>query len=396
MPVPPVDLAAQNAALQDELDAAWQRVLRSGRYVLGAEVEAFEAAAATFLEAPAALGVSSGTDALLIALMAADIGPGDEVLVPDFTFFATGGSVARVGATPVFVDVCPVCFNMDARDAATKVTPRTRALIAVHLYGQAARLDPLADLAVAHRLTLIEDCAQAFGARYKGERVGSRGDFGAFSFYPTKTLAGFGDAGLLTVRDEEMRARCQALRNHGQTGVYEHALIGGNFRLDALQAALLNVKLPHVAAWNSARQRRAERYEEKLGALPGVHRTSESECACRPLSGDDHDGDAPRLRLPCAYAHNEHVWGSYTIRVAHGRRDALRQHLADQAIIAPVYYPLPLSAQPCFRDVAASGANNVVSRQLAQEVLSLPLFPEMTDAQQDAVVSAIATWLDAS
>jgi dTDP-4-amino-4,6-dideoxygalactose transaminase len=248
-----LDLKAQNGALEPELNEAFLRVLRSGHFILGPEVERFERALAEFTGAKHALGVSSGTDAILVALMALGIGPGDEVLCPSFTFFATAGCVARVGATPVFVDSCPVCFNLDVRDAARRITPRTKAIIPVHLFGQAAEMDGVLELAAKSGLKIIEDAAQAMGATYRGKQVGTLGDFGTISFFPTKNLGALGDAGALLANDTALFERAKILRMHGMEPKYYHQVVGGNFRLDALQAAMLSVKLPHFNGYTAAR-----------------------------------------------------------------------------------------------------------------------------------------------
>ena len=246
-----LDLKAQNGALEPELNEAFLRVLRSGHFILGPEVDRFERALAEFTGAKHALGVSSGTDAILVALMAHGIGPGDEVLCPSFTFFATAGCVARVGATPVFVDSCPVCFNLDVRDAARRITPRTKAIIPVHLFGQPAEMDGVLDLARRHGLRVIEDAAQAMGATYRGRQVGTLGDFGTISFFPTKNLGALGDAGALLTNDTALFERAKILRMHGMDPKYVHQVVGGNFRLDALQAAMLSVKLPRFDGYSA-------------------------------------------------------------------------------------------------------------------------------------------------
>ena len=275
-----LDVNAQNLPLADELRSAFERVLTSGMFIMGPEVTAFEEESARAVEAKYAIAVSSGTDALLLALMAMEIGPGDEVLVPTFTFFATAGCVSRTGATPVFVDVCPICFNLDAADARAKITPRTRAIIPVHLFGQCADMDSINALAREHNLRVIEDAAQSMGARYRGRSCGTIGDAGVFSFFPSKNLGGFGDAGMLVTNDHEFAARARRLRNHGMEPKYFHHEIGGNFRIDALQAALLRVKLPHLPAYSAARAANAVFYRGALGALPGVVSADAADCRC--------------------------------------------------------------------------------------------------------------------
>src|SRR5260221_1622608 len=275
-----LDLKAQNGALEPELNEAFLRVLRSGHFILGPEVERFERSLAEFTGAKYALGLSSGTDAILVALMALGIGPGDEVLCPSFTFFATAGCVARVGATPVFVDSCPVCFNLDLRDAARRVTSQTKAIIPVHLFRQTAEMDGVLELARAHGLNVIEDAAQALGATYRGQPAGTMGDFGTISFFPTKNLGALGDAGALLIDDPVLYERARILRVHGSEPKYHHPMIGGNFRLDALQAALLAVKLPHFNDYTAARRRNAAFYTERLAVLPGMRMAQAEDCSC--------------------------------------------------------------------------------------------------------------------
>lgn len=364
MKVPLLDLKPQNLALEHELKAAFERVLHSGQFILGPEVEAFERSAAEATGARHALGVSSGTDAILLALMALGIGPGDEVLCPSFTFFATAGCIARAGATPVFADSCPVCFNLDVDDARRRVTPRTKAIIPVHLFGQTAEMDAVLELAREHNLRVIEDAAQAIGAAYRGRPAGSMGDFGTFSFFPSKNLGGFGEGGLLTTSDDALAEKARVLRNHGMKPKYIHGMIGGNFRIDALQAALLAVKLPRLKEYAARRRGNAAYYSARLS-------------------------DAGLVK-PSAYAHNEHTWNQYTLRVLDGRRDALREHLTAREIGTEIYYPVPLHLQECFRGAAAPPDALPVCEKLSSECLSLPIFPDLPREQQDAVVEAIA------
>ena len=270
MKVPLLDVNAQNLPLEEELTAAFTRVLHSGRFIMGPEVEALEAEVAEFVGARHGIGVTSGTDAILVALMALDIGPGDEVLCPAFTFFATAGCISRTGATPVFVDACPGCFNLDPDDAARKVTERTKAIIPVHLFGQSAEMDAVMALAREHNLRVIEDGAQAIGARYRGRGCGSMGDFGTYSFFPSKNLGGFGDGGMVVCNDDDLAERARILRMHGSKPKYFHREVGGNFRLDPLQAALLRVKLRRYGDYTRARQENAAYYTGKLSALQGV------------------------------------------------------------------------------------------------------------------------------
>jgi len=401
MSVPLLDLKPQNLGLERELTEAFQRVLRSGHYILGPELDRFEAGMARLLGVRHALGVSSGTDAILLALMSLGIGPGDEVIAPSFTFFATGGCVSRVGATPVFADVCPICFNLDLTDAARRITPRTKAILPVHLFGQAADMDPLMALAAQHGLQVIEDGAQALGATYRGRAVGGFGAFGTFSFFPSKNLGALGDAGLLVTNDDALAEKAILLRLHGAKPKYYHHLIGANFRMDSLQAAFLSVKTVHYGEYTDARCRNATDYTAQLSGIPGVRRADPARCGCA-LPANDSTPSEVKLVLPIAYSHNNHIWNQYTIRVpGPGRRDALRSHLQAKGIGTEIYYPVPLHAQPCFaREVGSPDSPSgkfpfPVSDRLAQEVLSLPIYPELTEPQRAEVVAGIGEFLAA-
>ena len=377
MTVPLLDLNRQNGVLHADLMAACERVLRSGHFIQGAEVEAFEADCAHFLGVKHAIAVSSGTDAILVALMALDIGPGDEVICPSFTFFATAGCVARVGATPVFADVEPHTFNLDAADVARRITPRTKALIPVHLFGQTADLDALLPLARAHSLAVIEDAAQALGARHGERFAGTLGDCGTYSFFPSKNLGGFGDGGLVATNRDDLAERIRLLRTHGAKPKYFHAVVGGNFRLDALQCALLRVKLPHLPAYCAARRAHAAEYHRALAALPGI----------APGGGMDSAAGA-RLILPATSPARTHIWNQFTLRVpGAGRRDALRQQLTQSGIGMEIYYPLPLHRQQCFAHLPA--VTLPVSEQLAGEVLSIPVFPELGEAEGQEIIARL-------
>ena len=366
MAVPLLDLNRQNAALHAELTAAFERVLRSGHFILGSEVEAFEREAAQFLGAKHAIAISSGTDAILVALMALELGPGDEVICPSFTFFATAGCIARVGATPVFADVHADSFNLDAADVARRITPRTKAIMPVHLFGQSADMEPLLALAKQHKLAIIEDAAQALSARHRGRACGTFAEFGTYSFFPSKNLGGFGDGGLVVAQRDALAEKIRLLRTHGAKPKYYHQRIGGNFRLDALQCALLRVKLPHLPAYSAARQRNAAFYTQKLSKLPGVV-------------------------LPTPAAHNDHIWNQYTLRVGGaGRRDALKQHLTAGGIGNEVYYPLALHQQACFAHLPRIALP--VTEQLASEVISIPIFPELTETERTTVAETLLKW----
>jgi dTDP-4-amino-4,6-dideoxygalactose transaminase len=378
MAVPLLDVNAQNHPLADELTAAFQQVLGHGRFIMGPEIERFEAQIADFLGVKHAIGVSSGTDALLLAFMALDLGPGDEVLCPAYTFFATAGTIARTGATPVFVDVHADSFNLDIEAARKKITPRTRAIVPVHLFGQFADLDGVNTLATEHGLRVVEDGAQSMGAAQNGRLFGERSDFATYSYFPSKNLGGLGDSGLVATNDDALANRARDLRVHGMNPKYYHHAIGGNFRMDTLQAALLSVKFAHYAAYTAARQANAAYYSGHLGRLPGVT-------------------DGERLILPAAQPGNTHIWNQYTLRVTgEGRRDALRQWLIERQIGCEIYYPLTMDQQPCFQNLpAASLSDCPVAHSLAGEAISIPVFPELSREQADEVIAAIAGFLAA-
>jgi dTDP-4-amino-4,6-dideoxygalactose transaminase len=325
--------------------------------------------------------------------MALDLGPGDEVLCPSFTFFATAGSIARTGATPVFCDVCPVCFGLDIDSAKAKLTPRTKAIVPVHLYGQSADLDSVMAFAREHGLKVIEDAAQSFGATYKGRHCGTIGEFGCFSFFPSKNLGGFGDGGLVTTGDDALAEKVLRLRNHGMHPRYHHSMVGGNFRMDALQCALLRVKLRRIGDYEAGRSRNANYYLSRISGLPGVVQAAEADCCC-PAGQAARIKDA-RLVLPLAYGHNGHVWNQFTLRVpGEGRRDALKAHLAALGIGCEIYYPVPMHRQECFAALPEHSRSDCgVSDTLAAEALSIPVYPELNVAQLDEVIAAIASFL---
>lgn len=373
--IPILDLRRQYQSIKSEIDQAIQRVVESGRFILGPEVESFEAEIAAYLGVPHAIGVASGTDALLLALKALGIGPGDAVIVPSFTFFATAGVVANVGATPIFADIDPLTFNISpasisaALKAGTPRRERVKAIIPVHLYGQMADMDEI--MAIAHKfgLYVVEDAAQAIGAEYNGKKAGTIGHIGCFSFFPTKNLGAYGDGGLVVTSDDELAERIRMLRVHGSKPKYYHHLVGTNSRLDALQAAILRAKLPHLAEWTRARQRIADRYDELLRGIKSI-------------------------RLPYRTPNRTHIFHQYTVRVLGGKRDALRDHLAAQGIGTEVYYPLPLHLQPCFRHLGYREGDLPESERASREVLSLPMFPELTREEQDRVVEAIRDFFE--
>lgn len=404
MKVPLLDLKLQNAELEDELQQAFTRVLRSGQYILGREVEYLECMLATFVGARYGIGVSSGTDAILLALMALNIGPGDEVICPSFTFFATAGCVARTGATPIFADSCPVCFNIDPTDIERRITARTKALIPVHLFGQAAEMDSIVNIARRHELPILEDAAQALGARYRGRGAGSIGAFGTFSFFPSKNLGGFGDSGLLVTSDESLAARARMLRTHGAESKYYHRSIGGNFRMDPLQAALLAVKLPRLNKYSEARQKNAMYYTEQLRVVPGVRQAyeSHSRCLCATPTAAADAGERISVVLPKSYHHNHHIWNQYTIQVIPGPRwdqpatprSVLRQYFSAREIGSEIYYPCPMHLQECFAANRATASESLPACEaLSQHCLSLPVYPELASSQQDFVVETIREFL---
>lgn len=384
MPVPLLDLNAQNLLLEEELTATFVRVLRSGRFILGEEVEAFEAECAALVGSRHAISMSSGTDALLAGFMALDLGPGDEVLCPAFTFFATAGCISRTGATPVFCDVTAADFGMDAADAESRITARTKAVVPVHLFGQSSDMAGVASLAARHGLEVVEDVAQAIGAAHHGRGLGAIGGMGCFSFFPSKNLGGFGDGGMVTTDDEALADKLRQLRNHGMYPKYHHSMIGGNFRMDALQCALLRIKLRHLGSYAAGRRRNAAYYLDRLSQFTGV------------ASGASPASAEARLILPFEQAGNDHVWNQFTLRVpGAGRRDALKDFLTARGIGCEIYYPVPLHRQQCFANLPARAiAGCPVSERLSSEVLSIPVYPELLECQLDEVAAAIGEWLD--
>jgi dTDP-4-amino-4,6-dideoxygalactose transaminase len=371
-PIPLFDLARQHAPLQEQLQQAVAAVAAKQRFVRGPVVARFEAAFAAHHGARHAVALSSGTDALLVALSALGIGPGDEVITTPFSFIATAEAVLRCGARPVFADIDPQTCLLDPAAVERCIGPRTRALLPVHLYGRACDLDAFAELARASGAELIEDCAQAFGARWSGRQVGRLGRCGAFSFFPTKNLGAWGDSGLLLTDDDEVADRARALRDHGADPAGRHVLLGGNFRMDSLQAAVLNCKLEHVERWLAERRAAAERYDTLLAAAG--------------LSG----GTEPALRTPDLGGPGEHSLGLYVVRTRD--RDRLRQHLAAAGIASGVYYPRPLHLEPCLAAVAPEPGLLPAAERAAQEVLALPCFAGIAPAEQRRVVAAMTAF----
>lgn len=359
--VPLLDLQQQFLSIQAEVRAAIERVLASQHFILGPEVAALEQEIAQLVGCSHAIGVSSGTDALLCALMAIGLAPGDEVIVPTFTFFATAGCVSRLGARPVFADIEPSTFNMDVAQLPELITSRTRAIIPVHLFGQCADMDPILDVAAQNALIVIEDAAQALGAKYKGRYAGSLGHLGCYSFFPSKNLGACGDGGMIVTQDERLAERCRLLRTHGAKPKYFHSLVGGNFRLDALQAAILRVKLRYLSDWTAGRRRNARSYDELLT-------------------------DA-RVVRPAVAPYNEMVYNQYVIR--HAARDALRAHLGRSGISTEIYYPMPLHLQECFASLGGRTGDLPVAEETARQVLALPIYPELTAEQQCDVAQCI-------
>jgi dTDP-4-amino-4,6-dideoxygalactose transaminase len=369
-PVPLFDISRQHQALEREIAAAMVKVCSSGKFILGPDVIELEAATAKYCEAKHAISCASGSDALLLALMAFDIGPGDEVICPSYTFFATASAVARLGATPIFVDIDPKTFNLDVGLVADEITPHTKAILPVHLYGQCVDMEPLMALAKQHGIRVIEDSCQAIGSEYKGKRTGALGDIACFSYYPTKNLGAYGDGGMLTTDDDALADKLRLLRGHGMQPRYYHQLIGINSRLDSLQAAVLNIKLPHLDTWTTARQERAQRYTEAFTQA----------------------GLTDVLELPTVAPERRHVWNQYIVRVSGGKRDELRTFLAERKVGTEIYYPVPLHQQACFQYLGCATGTLPETERAAVETLALPIFPELTIDEQRTVVEQIGAF----
>jgi dTDP-4-amino-4,6-dideoxygalactose transaminase len=365
-PVPQLDLVAQYAAIGAEVRAAVEKVMSSQQFVLGREGAALEEEISSLCRVAHGVGLASGTDALILALRACGVQAGDEVLLPPFTFVATGSAVSALGAKPVFADIRPDTYNIDPAELERRVTPRTRAIIVVHLYGLAADMDPILAFARARKLPVIEDNAQAIGASYKKRPTGSMGDAACISFYPTKNLGAYGDAGMVVTNSPELAARLRTLRNHGQTEKYVSSEPGWNSRLDEIQAAILRVKLRHLAEWQRARQTHAAEYNRLLSQISGV---------MPPLASESY----------------EHVYHQYTIRVEH--RDALQKFLTERKIGSAIYYPVPLHLQPIYASLGHKPGDFPHSERAAQEVLSLPMYPELRSEQIARVADAVAEFL---
>lgn len=370
IPVPALDLKAQYASIRDEIEDVVRSVIESQYFILGPEVSGFEAEVAAYCRVPHAIGCASGSDALLLPLLAWDVGPGDEVVTTPYTFFATGGAIWRLGARPVFVDIDPETYNIDPSRIESAVTPRTKAIVPVHLYGQCADMGPILEIAERRGIPVLEDAAQAIGAGYRDKVAGQLGDSAAFSFYPSKNLGGFGDAGLVTTNDEALARKVARLRVHGMEPKYHHQEVGFNSRLDALQAAVLRVKLRHLDAWTTGRRSVADRYRGLFAAhgLEGV--------ATWPV---DREGF-------------HHVYNQFVIRVPSAHRDPIRAHLADRKIGTEIYYPIPLHLQTCFASMGHKLGDFPASEAAAVETIALPMYPELTDPMLARVVGSIAEY----
>jgi dTDP-4-amino-4,6-dideoxygalactose transaminase len=366
MTVPLLDLKAQYATLKHEIDEAVHRVLDSARFIGGPEVSGLEEEVARYSQCAYAIACASGTDALLIALRALNVGPGDEVITSSYSFFASAGVIANVGALPVFVDVDPRTYNLDPHRLEAAITPVTKAVIAVHLYGQCCDLTAVKAVCDKHQLYLIEDAAQAIGSEWEGKRAGSIGDFGCFSFFPSKNLGGAGDGGMMVSQDEALAERARLLREHGAKPKYYHSLVGTNSRLDALQAAILRVKLRHLDRWSEARAKNAELYDRLL--------------------------EGSRVGRPYRDPRTRHIYNQYVVRVPD--RDALRQHLAERGVGTEIYYPVPLHLQKCFATLGYKAGDMPQAETAARETLALPIYPELTEEQIRYVAACVREFTD--
>ncbi len=369
-PVPLLDLKAQYATIRTEVQTAMDRVVASQHFILGPDVKALEEEVAAYAHCAYGIGSSSGTDALLVALMALGIGAGDEVITTPYTFFATAGSIARLGAKPVFVDIERLSYNIDPAAIVAKITPQTRVIMPVHLFGQMADMEPIMAIADQYRLYVIEDGAQAIGAEYKGRRAGSFGHLGAFSFFPSKNLGGFGDGGMVVTNDPHLAEQVNLLSKHGAHPKYYHKVVGGNFRLDTLQAAVLRVKLKYLDGWTEGRQRNAAIYRRLFQAC----------------------GLADIVELPVEATAVRHIYNQFIIRVP--RRAALLAYLKERQIGHEIYYPVPMHLQECFADLGYRAGDFPQSEAAANESLAIPIYPELTEAMQRTVVETIARFYE--
>lgn len=382
--VPMLDLAAQYAPIRDEIRALCEEVFDSCRFIGGPHVEGLESELAAFVGANHGVGVSSGTDALLVAFMALGIGPGDEVVTTPYTFFATGGCVARLGATPVFVDIDPVTFNIDPEGVRAAITPNTKAIVPVHLFGQCADMAAINAIAREAGIPVVEDAAQAIGAQdADGRRAGSLAEVACFSFYPSKNLGAAGDGGMITCADGDLAHTMAIMRNHGMEPAYHHEIIGGNFRLDALQAGVLRIKMKQLDGWAQARRKNADDYRALF--------TSKGLAAA---DGAGEDAQGARVTLPAERPGVHHIYNQFVVRIADGKRDAVRETLRGANIGCDVYYPKPLHLQPCFAHLGYGEGSLPVSERAALETIALPIFSELTAEQKEAVVDTVAEALD--
>lgn len=371
-PVPFIDLVAQYRQIKPQVQEAVRKVFDTQRFVMGEEVAQFECEVASYCDSRAAIGCASGTDALVLSLIALDIKPGDEIITTPFTFFATAGAIHRVGAIPVFVDIEPDSFNIDTEKVEAAITEKTKAIIPVHLYGQCAEMDPLWRIAVRFNLGIIEDACQAIGSTYKGRRAGVLGTIGCFSFFPTKNLGGAGDGGMITTDDPHIARKLRRLRVHGDQGGYDHVEVGFNSRLDSLQAAVLRAKMPLLESWTAARQQNAAVYEELF----------------RKYQVRD------QITVPAVLPERNHIYNQYCIRISRQQRNKVLEHLRDVQVGAAVYYPKPLHLQTCFKFLGYQEGDFPESERAAKEVLALPIFPELENRQQEIVVREIAIVLE--
>ena len=362
MNVPLLDLNAQYQSIRDEITTALDDVVASQKFIMGPQVSELEKAFSEYTSAPHAVGVASGTDALLLSLMAFGIGHGDEVITTPYTFFATAGSISRTGATPVFVDIERKTYNLDPALIEEKITPKTKAIIPVHLYGQCADMDPILEIAAKHGLKVIEDACQSVGAEYRGRSAGTMGEYGCFSFFPSKNLGCFGDGGMVTAADESLTGLIRKLRVHGCSKKYFHDMIGANSRLDTLQAAILLVKIKHLDAWSSLRREHANIYDSAFSSVEGIE-------------------------APVVMEGNKHVYNQYMVRTP--KRDAVMQKLKDNNIGCALYYPLPLHLQDCYRSLGYREGDLPESETAAKETLSIPVYPELTEAMQNKVIETV-------
>lgn len=383
MKVPLLDLTLQYKSLKEELNNALIRTAESQQFILGKEVEKFESSICEYLNCEYSIGVSSGTDALLVSLMALNIQPDDEVILPSYSFFATAGVVSRLNAIPVFVDIEPITFNISVNDIKKKITKKTKAIIPVHLYGQSAEMTEIMNIAREHNLYVVEDAAQAIGTQYKdGKYVGTIGDLGCFSFFPSKNLGAFGDGGIVTTNNKELADKVKILRNHGAEPKYYHKIIGGNFRLDAIQAAVLNVKLPYLDSWSEKRRQNANFYTKLF--IEKNLAEEEGKRINNWLNDKKKKVILPKAIYKNSSLKNYHIFNQYIILVE--KRDELRNYLAEKEIGTEVYYPVPFQRQECFRNLNYNDNDFPNSNFAAEHSIALPIFPELTNEQLEYVV----------